>query len=150
MSSTDSRPISKNKNKSLLIKFLAIHTIARCYNISHITISLNAIQILIKKPAHGDYKFDKKNPDPSTSWAPHRIFNIGNKKSVNLESFISLLENEIGIKAIKHYEQMQAGDLKNTLADTSLLQNWIGHSYETPLSEGIQKFISWYREFYKK
>ncbi len=111
---------------------------------------INAIQILIKKPAQGDDKFDKNNPDPSTSWAPHRIFNIGNKKSVNLESFISLLENEIGIKAIKNYEQMQAGDVKNTLADISLLENWIGPSYETPLSEGIQKFISWYREFYKK
>ena len=110
---------------------------------------INAIQMLIRKPAHGDDKFDRKNPNPSTSWAPHRIFNIGNKKSVDLESFISLLENEIGIKAIKNYAEMQAGDVKNTLADTSLLENWIGHSYETPLPMGIQKFISWYRKFYR-
>ena len=111
---------------------------------------INIIQLLIKKPASIDEKFDRKDPNPSTSWAPHRIFNIGNKKSVDLESFISLLEKEIGIKAIRHYENMQAGDVKDTLADISLLENWIGQCPETDLSEGVQKFISWYKEFHRE
>lgn len=109
---------------------------------------VNIIQLLIKKPAYGDEKFDKKNPNPSTSWAPHRIFNIGNKNSVDLESFISLIEKETGLKAIKNYKEMQAGDVKNTLADSSLLEDWIGQSPTTPLSIGVRKFISWYKEFY--
>ena len=111
---------------------------------------INIIQLLIKKPASIDEKFDSKDPNPSTSWAPHRIFNIGNKKSVDLESFISLLEKEIGIKAIRHYENMQAGDVKDTLADISLLDNWIGQCPETDLSEGVKKFISWYKEFHRE
>ena len=73
---------------------------------------IESIQKLIKKPAKFDKKFDKANPNPSTSWCPHRIFNIGNSKSIELEEFINLLEKEIGIKAIKHYEEMQAGDVK--------------------------------------
>ena len=109
---------------------------------------INNIEMLIKKPASIDKNFDRNNPHPATSWAPHRIFNIGNNKSVNLQSFISLLESEIGIKAIRHYEGMQAGDIKETVADTTLLKDWIGECPETSLDTGVHRFISWYKEFY--
>ena len=94
------------------------------------------------------YKFDKKNPNPATSSCPHRIFNIGNNKSVDLEVFISLLEKEIGLRAILEYKDIQAGDVKDTKADISILEGWIGQYPNTPLDKGIKKFINWYKSFY--
>ena len=111
---------------------------------------IESIQGLIKKPATYDENFDKREPNPATSWCPHRIFNIGNNKSVELEEFILLLEKEIGIKAIKHYEDMQAGDVKETLSSNKLLSDWIGEYPETPLSKGIKHFISWYKFYHKQ
>ena len=109
---------------------------------------VNCIERLIKKPATPDKSFDKNNPNPARSWCPHRIFNIGNSKSIKLEDFIAFLENEIGMKAIKEYKEMQLGDVKDTLADNKLLKDWIGELPETPLSDGIAKFIAWYKDYY--
>ncbi len=109
---------------------------------------IECIQRLIKKPATIDKNYNKKNPNPSTSWCPHRIFNIGSNTSVELEDFLSLLEKEINIKAIKNYIEMQPGDVKETLSDDNLLKEWIGEFKETPLEIGIKKFITWYKEFY--
>ena len=109
---------------------------------------IESIQRLIQKPANSDDTFDKHKPNPATSWCPHRIFNIGNNKSVGLEEFISLLEKEIGIKAIKEYKDMQVGDVKRTLADNRMLKKWIGDLPNTPLEVGIKKFVFWYRDFY--
>ena len=109
---------------------------------------IESIQRLIQKPASSDDNFDKDKPNPATSWCPHRIFNIGNNKSVGLENFISLLEKEIGMNAIKEYKDMQIGDVKRTLANNKLLKNWIGELPETPLEVGIKKFILWYKDFY--
>ncbi len=64
--------------------------------------------------------------------------------------FIKTIENELEIEAIKTFEKMQKGDVKNTFADTRLIQDWIGFSPNTTLEEGIRKFIKWYLNFYKK
>jgi len=109
---------------------------------------IESIQRLIEKPAIIDKNFDKKNPNPSSSYCPFRIFNIGNNKSVNLEEFISLLEKEIGINAIKEYREMQDGDVKETCADNSILREWVGDLPETSLEFGIKEFVSWYKNFY--
>ena len=109
---------------------------------------IDTVMRLIEKPATIDNNFDKKKPNPSSSTCPHRIFNIGNKKSVNLEDFISLIEKEIGINAILEYREMQAGDVKETKADTSLLEDWIGEYPKTSLERGIKQFINWYRDYY--
>ena len=69
-------------------------------------------------------------------------------ESINLKKFISLLEKEIGKNAIKEYEDMQPGDVKATKADNSILKEWIGEYPKTPLDEGINKFITWYKKFY--
>ena len=110
---------------------------------------IESVEKLIEKPAFADKTFDKRKPNPATSWCPHRIFNIGNNKSVELEEFISLLEKEIGLKTIKDYQDMKPGDVKKTLADNTKLNEWIGQCSETSIEEGIKKFINWYREFYK-
>ena len=100
------------------------------------------------KPAEKNKNFDPLNPDPSTSFAAHRIFNIGNSNVVGLMDFINILEEEIGIKAKKIYCDMQAGDVKLTSADTSSIEKWIGLRPNTPIKEGIQSFVNWYRKFY--
>ena len=100
------------------------------------------------KPATHNSHFDSLNPDPSTSFSPHRIFNIGNGKVVTLLAFIEILESEIGIKAIKDFSPMQKGDVINTAADTTLINDWVDFYSKTSLKEGIKKFVSWYKSFY--
>ena len=109
---------------------------------------INAIIRLIHKPATIDEEFDKLNPNPSTSWAPYRIFNIGNQESIPLMNFIEILENEIGIKAIKNFKEFQKGDVQSTFASIKLLEKWTGFKPYTPINEGIRKFIDWYKNYY--
>ena len=104
---------------------------------------------LSKKPATENNSFDRNNPEPSTSWNPYKIFNVGNSNSIGLMEFISTLEETIGVKAIKVFEPMQAGDVQITSADTSRLESWIGFKPNTKLSFGIAKFVKWFKKYYK-
>ena len=104
---------------------------------------------LIDKPPTFNNDFKKESPEASESWAPHKIFNIGNSESVNLAEFINTIEDELGIKAIKKLEDMQKGDVKITFADTTKIENWTGFKPKTPLKSGIKEFIKWYKNFYK-
>ena len=110
---------------------------------------IEVIGKLIEKPASPDKGFNKYDPNPSTSWNSYRVFNIGNHKSINLIDFISTLEKELGKNAIKEFEEMQDGDVKDTLADNSKIINWIGNIKETSLTTGVKKFVNWYKSFYK-
>ena len=110
---------------------------------------IESILRLIKKPATANKIFKKELPDSSSSWCPHRIFNIGNSNPVPLMKFINILESELEQKAIKVFEPMQLGDVKSTYSDTSKLENWINYKPKISLEEGIKKFIIWYKEFYK-
>ncbi len=89
-----------------------------------------------------------EHPDPSTSSAPYRVYNIGNNQPVSLEHFISVIETHLGIPAKKTYLQMQAGDVTETYADIDALQQAVGFRPETPIEVGIGKFIDWYRGYY--
>ena len=106
------------------------------------------IHKLITKPATPDDKFSRYNPNPSTSWNSHRIFNLGNENSIKLIDFIKLLENELGIESIKEYQNMQPGDVQNTSSDASSLRDWIGPTKNTSIEKGIKEFINWYKDFY--
>jgi len=101
----------------------------------------------LDKPATPDPGFDAAAPDPATSWAPHRIFNIGNSQPVELLRFIEVLELALGREAVKKLLPLQPGDVEATAADTSLLENWIGFRPLTPLEEGVERFASWYRGY---
>jgi len=81
--------------------------------------------------------------------APYRLFNIGNNQPEQLMDFIGLLEHTIGKKAQKEFLPMQAGDVKSTYADTSALKAWVGFKPKTPLKLGVEKFVAWYRQYYK-
>ena len=103
---------------------------------------------VMNKIPYEDKDFDKKNPLLHSSWAPHKIFNIGNSKSINLMEFIETIEDELGQKALKNYLPMQPGDVKSTLADTSLLEDWINYKPSTTIKDGIKEFVNWYKIFY--
>ncbi len=104
---------------------------------------------LLHKPASSDSNFNKSCPTPESSWAPFRIFNIGNGRSINLMDFIEILEQEIGKKSIKIFEEIKEGDVKDTASENERIKTWTGYSPKTKLEEGIKKFIIWYKEYYK-
>ncbi len=108
---------------------------------------VNCMIDLINKPATPDNNFNPEEPQPAISWAPHRIFNIGNQDPIPLMQFIKILEEEIGISAIKSFEDMQDGDVEVTHSSGDLMQEWINYKPDTPLKEGIHEFINWYKEY---
>lgn len=87
-------------------------------------------------------------PDPGTSKAPYRVYNIGNNNPVELNDFISEIEKALGKTAEKNYLPMQLGDVPATIADVDDLERDLGYKPQTPVSVGIANFIEWYREYY--
>ena len=81
--------------------------------------------------------------------APHKIFNVGNSKPVNLNEFVMKIEKYLGLKANKNLCEMQKGDVHTTYADTKLLEEWTGYLPNMSLDKGIQRFISWYIKYYE-
>jgi UDP-glucuronate 4-epimerase len=103
---------------------------------------------VLNVPATPNAVFNAADPDPSSSYAPYRVFNIGNHQPVELLTFIETIENAVGKKVSKNMLPMQAGDVVATYAETSLLLKAVGFSPSTPLKEGIEKFVAWYFEYY--
>jgi len=101
----------------------------------------------LDKPATANPAFDAQAPDPSTSWAPHRLFNIGNAQPEELLVFIAELERALERPAILQLEPMQRGDVEATAADTSALEAWVGFRPATPLRQGVERFAAWYRQY---
>jgi UDP-glucuronate 4-epimerase len=87
-------------------------------------------------------------PDPGTSRAPWRVYNIGNHKPVELMRFIQVLEECLGVEAEKNMLPMQPGDVPATYADVSALADEVGYKPDTPIEVGIARFVDWYREYY--
>lgn len=103
---------------------------------------------LLSKKASPNEDFDTNNPVTGSSWAPYRIFNIGNSSPVPLSDYIYAIEDVVGKKAIKEYLPMQPGDVPATEADTSSLEQWINFRPRTTIKEGVSKFVHWYRDYY--
>lgn len=95
-----------------------------------------------------DERFDPAAPDPASSSAPWRIYNIGNHQTVALGDFIATLEAALGRKAIKEMLPMQPGDVEATWADVRDLERVTGFAPATPLASGIERYVAWYREYY--
>ena len=93
--------------------------------------------------------WDAAAPDPGTSPAPYRVYNIGNHTPVELDHFIAAIENALGKKAVRNYLPMQPGDVAATSADVEDLRRDVGFAPATPIETGIARFIAWYREYYK-
>lgn len=98
--------------------------------------------------AASDPTWDSARPDPATSNAPFRIFNIGNSAPVPLGQYIEAIETALGQKAIKEFLPLQLGDVAETYADVSLLQKQIGYKPTTTVKQGIEQFVRWYLQYY--
>ena len=103
----------------------------------------------LDKVAAPNRDWDSDRPDPGTSKAPFRIYNIGNNAPVNLMDYIETLENALGMKAEKNLLPLQPGDVPDTYADVQDLVNDVGYKPATSIEEGIGKFVEWYRDYYK-
>jgi UDP-glucuronate 4-epimerase len=95
-----------------------------------------------------DPSWSGESPDPSSSSAPYRLYNIGNHTPIELLRFIEVLERALGKAAIKNMLPMQPGDVPATYADVNDLARDVNFAPATPIEEGIAKFVTWYREFY--
>ena len=118
-----------------------------CRDFTYIDDVVEAVIRCLYQPATPAPGFDSSHPDPSTSWAPHRVFNVGNSQPVALMDFISHLERALDRQAIKDFQPMQVGDVESTVSDTRALVEWIGFRPATPIAEGITRFAAWYRDF---
>ncbi|AXF55307.1 NAD-dependent epimerase [Salicibibacter kimchii] len=105
------------------------------------------VRLLDYKP-EGNPDFDKSNPNPSESYAPYKVYNIGNNQPVKLMDFIRTIEKHIGKEAKIEYLPMQPGDVEATYADIESLQMATGFSPSTTIDEGIGEFVEWYKEYY--
>ena len=133
----ENKPIKIFNNGNMLRDFTYIDDI------------IDGILGVIEKVAKKDDEFDFMNPNIATSWAPYRLFNIGNSSPIKLMDFISTLEQCLGKKAIKVFEPMQPGDVEATSSDVNLLNKWSGFEPKTSLQEGISNFVKWYLDYYK-
>nr|NJM02506.1 NAD-dependent epimerase [Desulfobacula sp.] len=96
-----------------------------------------------------DPEWSSDKPNPSASCVPYKLYNIGNNQPVALMEFVEAIEKAIGKKALKEYLPLQAGDVPATYADVNDLIQDTGFKPSTPIVEGIQNFIDWYRDYYK-
>lgn len=104
---------------------------------------------VLDKIATPDPTFDPSNPDASTSYAPYRVYNIGNHEPVELMDFIGAIEEALGRKASMNMLPMQDGDVVATYADIDDLHQAVGFSPLTPLRVGVENFVAWHRAYYK-
>jgi UDP-glucuronate 4-epimerase len=110
-------------------------------------ITEGVVRVLDRVPTPNPF-WSGDSPDPSSSTAPYRIYNIGNSRPVNLLEFIAVLEEKLGRKAIKSMLPLQPGDVPTTCADVEELVRDVGFQPTTPLEVGIERFVEWYRKFY--
>jgi UDP-glucuronate 4-epimerase len=109
-----------------------------------------AVVALIDHPPQGDAAWSGDDPDPATSRAPWRVYNIGNHTPVELMEVVRLLEEALGKTALKEMLPMQPGDVQSTCADVDALQKAVGFAPNTPVAEGIGQFIDWFRAYRRR
>lgn len=102
----------------------------------------------LDRPAQPNPTWDSAAPDPATSRAPYRIYNIGNNHPVGLMRLLEILEGALGRQALKRFEPMQPGDVPATFADVDDLIHDIGFRPQTPIDVGVERFVTWYRDYH--
>ncbi|MFZ2649861.1 MAG: NAD-dependent epimerase [Burkholderiaceae bacterium] len=104
---------------------------------------------VLDRVASTDPAYDASRPDPARSNVPYRVFNIGNNEPVKLMNFITAIEESLGRAAVKNFLPLQDGDVPATFADVSELTQWTGFKPGTPIREGVGRFVTWYRDYFK-
>ena len=110
---------------------------------------IEGIHRLLWKPAAPDPKWDPAKPDPASSSAPYRLYNIGNRSTIEVLRLIEVLEESLGKKAVKKFVAAQACEVAAAVADTTDLERDTGYVPTTTLEAGVARFVAWYREYYK-
>ena len=103
---------------------------------------------VLDKPAIENNLWDGENPDPSSSKAPWRIYNIGNSNPVQLLDYIDAIEKSLGLKAEKEFLPLQPGDVLETFANIDDMKIFFGYSPSTSVSQGVEQFIKWFKDYY--
>lgn len=109
---------------------------------------VEAITRLIRQPASSDSSWSGDAPNPATSSAPWRIYNIGNHSPVELLEFVAVLEDALGTRAVRKLMPIQPGDVPATYADIEALSGAVGFSPATPMEVGVDRFVRWYRNYH--
>jgi UDP-glucuronate 4-epimerase len=130
------RPIEVFNNGKMLRDFTFIDDV------------VESVVRLAGQPAAPDPRFDATHPDPATSYAPYRIYNVGNQQPVELTVFIEELERALGRSAQRVMRPMPGADMQATCADTRDLEHAIHWTPATPLADGIDRFVRWYQDYY--
>ncbi|HEY8831162.1 MAG TPA: NAD-dependent epimerase [Gemmatimonadaceae bacterium] len=104
---------------------------------------------VLDRPAEPNRDWDSEAPDPATSSAPYRLYNIGNNAPVELGRLVAVLEDALGVKASKRLIEMQPGDVPATYADVEALATDVDFRPSTSIEDGVARFVEWYRQFYK-
>lgn len=110
---------------------------------------VESISRLVPHVAKPDTAWNGMSPDPATSFAPYRVYNIGNNSPVELMHFIEVIEKKLGRKAVKNLMPIQEGDVPETFADVEDLTREVGFKPSTSIDTGIGRFIDWYTSYYK-
>ncbi|MBL8349619.1 MAG: NAD-dependent epimerase [Burkholderiaceae bacterium] len=106
------------------------------------------VVLTLDRPPQPDPAYDKARADTASSWAPYRVFNIGNHQPVQLMDFIAAIERHTGKAAEKRLMDIQPGDVPATYADVSALEQWTGFHPATSIDDGVGRFVRWYRGYY--
>lgn len=106
-----------------------------------------AVVRVLDRIATANPDFNPENPDPASSSAPYRVFNIGNSEPVALLSFIEAIEVALGKEAQKNFMPLQDGDVRATYAEISELSAWIHMKPATPVRDGVRRFVEWYLQY---
>lgn len=133
----ESKPIKVYNNGKMMRDFTYIDDIVE-----------GIVRLIPKAPALNP-DWNGESPDPGTSSAPYKVYNIGNNSPVELMEFISTIERKVGRKAIMEFLPLQPGDVLKTYADVDDLIKEVGFKPSTPLEVGIGRFVNWYREYYR-
>ena len=133
----ENKPIDVYNNGDMLRDFTYVDDI------------VEAITRLVQKPAQPNKEWSGKKPDPATSFAPYKVYNIGNNSPVRLLDFIDAIEEKLGKKAIKNLMPLQPGDVPATYANVDDLYRDIEFKPKTSIKTGVRKFIDWYLDYYK-
>jgi UDP-glucuronate 4-epimerase len=115
---------------------------------TYIDDTVEGVRRVLDRAPRADPTWGAGAPNPATSAARYRVYNIGNNRPVKVSKFISVLEDALGRKAVKRFLPMQPGDAVSTCADITELQNDTGFAPRTPIEEGVPRFVHWYREFF--
>jgi len=110
---------------------------------------IEGVYRLMAKTPDPDPNWSGENPDPGSSYAPYKIYNIGNNHPVGLMEFVETIEKILGKKAVKEFLDLQQGDVVATYADVDDLSRAVGFKPETPIEAGVEKFIAWYTAYYE-